>query len=176
MDTLQWLTETEFGKCIFTMLVSMVPIIELRGGLPFGVALGLPFPAGAPLEKLAETASEAHPLMVWSREGELSLSGPCTQTLRAIEKGEDPAALALGVEQAIGKALARTISWVCEKEQLSQVLLAGGVSANREIRRQLEDFLGQRQIGLWAPDPRYSVDGAVGNAWAALLRERQEEP
>ena len=141
-----------------------------------GVALGLPFPAGAPLEKLAETASEAHPLKVWSREGELSLSGPCTQTLRAIEKGEDPAALALGVEQAIGKALARTISWVCEKEQLSQVLLAGGVSANREIRRQLEDFLGQRQIGLWAPDPRYSVDGAVGNAWAALLRERQEEP
>ena len=43
MDTLQWLTETEFGKCIFTMLVSMVPIIELRGGLPFGVALGLPY-------------------------------------------------------------------------------------------------------------------------------------
>ena len=25
------------------MLVSMVPIIELRGGLPFGVALGLPY-------------------------------------------------------------------------------------------------------------------------------------
>ncbi len=46
MDTLQWLTETEFGKCIFTMLVSMVPIIELRGGLPFGVALGLPYPPG----------------------------------------------------------------------------------------------------------------------------------
>ena len=25
------------------MLVSMLPIIELRGGLPFGVALGLPY-------------------------------------------------------------------------------------------------------------------------------------
>ena len=34
MDTLQWLTETEFGKCIFTMLVSMVPIIELRADCP----------------------------------------------------------------------------------------------------------------------------------------------
>ena len=44
MDTLQWLTETEFGKCIFTMLVSMVPIIELRGGLPYGIALGLDYP------------------------------------------------------------------------------------------------------------------------------------
>ena len=43
MDILQWLTNPEFGKCLFTMLVSMVPIIELRGGLPFGVALGLPY-------------------------------------------------------------------------------------------------------------------------------------
>ena len=43
MDIFQWLTDTTFGKCIFTMLVSMIPIIELRGGLPFGVALGLPY-------------------------------------------------------------------------------------------------------------------------------------
>lgn len=141
-----------------------------------GVALGLPFPAGAPLEKLADTASEAYPLKVWSQAGELSLSGPCSQALRAIQQGADAAGLALGVERAIGKALARTIGWVCEKEQLSQVLLAGGVSANGEIRRQLEGYLARRQIGLWAPDPRYSVDGAVGNAWAAVLRERQGEP
>lgn len=43
MDIFQWLTDTMVGKCVFTMLVSMVPIIELRGGLPFGVALGLPY-------------------------------------------------------------------------------------------------------------------------------------
>ena len=43
MELLQWLTDTIAGKCIFTMLVSMIPIIELRGGLPFGVALGLPY-------------------------------------------------------------------------------------------------------------------------------------
>lgn len=43
MDLFQWLTGTESGKFLFTMLVSMIPIIELRGGLPFGVALGLPY-------------------------------------------------------------------------------------------------------------------------------------
>lgn len=43
METIQWLMDTTTGKCIFTMLVSMIPIIELRGGLPFGVALGLPY-------------------------------------------------------------------------------------------------------------------------------------
>lgn len=43
MELFQFLTDTTVGKCIFTMLVSMLPIIELRGGLPFGVALGLPY-------------------------------------------------------------------------------------------------------------------------------------
>jgi len=43
MELFQFLTDTTLGKCVFTMLVSMLPIIELRGGLPFGVALGLPY-------------------------------------------------------------------------------------------------------------------------------------
>ena len=41
MDIMQWLTATGVGELVFTVLVSMVPIIELRGGIPFGVALGL---------------------------------------------------------------------------------------------------------------------------------------
>ena len=50
MELYEFLTTTTGGKCLFTMLVSMLPIIELRGGVPFGMAvLGLPawlaFPA-----------------------------------------------------------------------------------------------------------------------------------
>ena len=41
MELLTWLTETLFGRLIFTTLVSLVPVVELRGGIPFGVALGL---------------------------------------------------------------------------------------------------------------------------------------
>lgn len=43
MELFDWLTDTTAGQFVFTMLVSMIPIIELRGGLPFGVALGLPY-------------------------------------------------------------------------------------------------------------------------------------
>ena len=43
MELFDFLTSTTGGKCLFTMLVSMLPIIELRGGLHFGVALGLPY-------------------------------------------------------------------------------------------------------------------------------------
>ena len=52
MDLFQWLTDTTTGKCIFTMLVSMIPIVELRGGLPFGVALGLPYHLAFPFAVL----------------------------------------------------------------------------------------------------------------------------
>lgn len=41
MELLEWLTSNDLGELFFTMLVSMVPIIELRGGVPFGTALGL---------------------------------------------------------------------------------------------------------------------------------------
>ena len=43
MELFAFLTGTTGGKCLFTMLVSMIPVIELRGGLPFGVALVLPY-------------------------------------------------------------------------------------------------------------------------------------
>jgi uncharacterized membrane protein len=52
MEIFQWLTGTTPGKCVFTMLVSMIPVVELRGGLPFGVALGLPYSLAFPFAVL----------------------------------------------------------------------------------------------------------------------------
>ena len=45
MDILTWLTTTAAGEFCFTILVSMIPVVELRGGIPFGVAAGLSVPA-----------------------------------------------------------------------------------------------------------------------------------
>lgn len=36
-----WLTQTTIGKLIATFFISMVPVVELRLGLPYGIALGL---------------------------------------------------------------------------------------------------------------------------------------
>ena len=41
---LTWLTQTVAGKAAATFLISMAPIVELRGGLPYGIALGLDYP------------------------------------------------------------------------------------------------------------------------------------
>lgn len=40
---IQALWETQWGKMLLTAAVSMVPVVELRGGIPFGTALGLTY-------------------------------------------------------------------------------------------------------------------------------------
>lgn len=44
---MEFLWESEFGKAMMTLLVSMVPLIELRGAIPLGVAHGLSIPFAA---------------------------------------------------------------------------------------------------------------------------------
>lgn len=41
---ISWFLQTEFGRIISTFLISMMPVIELRGGLPYGIASGLSYP------------------------------------------------------------------------------------------------------------------------------------
>ena len=44
---LAWLTESALGKLLQTFLISMVPVLELRAGIPYGVSLGLDYHAAA---------------------------------------------------------------------------------------------------------------------------------
>ena len=45
LDSLSlWLHETPLGETLLTMLISMLPVVELRLGLPYGIALGLDYP------------------------------------------------------------------------------------------------------------------------------------
>ena len=42
MDLMQWFASNPVGEFIYTMLLAMVPVMELRGAIPIGVAMGLP--------------------------------------------------------------------------------------------------------------------------------------
>lgn len=41
MEILTFFKETEFGHVLMTFFASMLPVLELRGGIPLGVSLGL---------------------------------------------------------------------------------------------------------------------------------------
>lgn len=40
---IEWLTDTALGKFISTFIISMAPVVELRLGLPYGIAQGLDY-------------------------------------------------------------------------------------------------------------------------------------
>ena len=67
-------------------------------------------------------AFHVYPSPIWTKESQLSLSGPCTKALRAAQQGADPAELALGVETAIGQGLACWLL-VREAQRKSKVLV-----------------------------------------------------
>lgn len=55
---ISWLMRTVPGRIVATFFISMVPVIELRGGLPYGIASGLDYPialAAAVLGNMAPT-------------------------------------------------------------------------------------------------------------------------
>lgn len=42
MNISAWLSDSLSGEFVLTALISMLPVVELRGGIPFGISTGLP--------------------------------------------------------------------------------------------------------------------------------------
>ncbi|WP_018132466.1 tRNA (adenosine(37)-N6)-threonylcarbamoyltransferase complex transferase subunit TsaD [Effusibacillus pohliae] len=142
-----------------------------------GVALGLPFPAGPHLEKLARSASPEHAaIRLPSPVSGLnwSFAGPETAARKYIESGAEPAAVARAVEDCIAKGLEKVIRKAMEQTGLQAILVVGGVAANLHIRNRLRRRLGHPAVGakLFFSDPRYSTDNAYGVARIGLLAYR----
>ncbi len=140
-----------------------------------GVALGLQFPTGQALEKLAEQAIEKIDLPVSVNKLDVSLSGPATAALRKLEAGADAASLALGVEYTLAETFARMLRNGAAAYKVQNVILVGGVASNAYIRRHVEVKLAKRQVRLWVPEARFSCDNASGCAALAWRMHRENE-
>ncbi len=134
-----------------------------------GVALGLPFPAGPHLEKLAVQGRSNALLTVCTRNGGLDchLSGAETQVQRLIREGTMPRE---DIAREVYDLLARTVcKMVCagaEKTGIGQVLIAGGVSSSALFRELVKERIRKRDRDLHVcfGKPEYSGDNAVGVA------------
>lgn len=131
-----------------------------------GVALGLQFPTGPELEKLAATAKAEQmvELPVSVRKLNVSLSGPATAALRKLEAGADGAGLALGVQYALAETFTRMLRNGAAEFKVNAVLLVGGVASNGYIRRHVTEKLAKRRVSVWVPQARFSCDNATGCA------------
>lgn len=131
-----------------------------------GVALGMDFPAGPQLEKLAQKSQD--PLLIPSsvKGSFFSFSGPESCAQRMISEGHAPEDIARAVEKCIAKTLEKCLRSAIKKINIKDVLLAGGVLANNYIRKRLREKLTHTSVGaqLHFAEPRLCVDNSVGVA------------
>lgn len=149
--------------------------IELLGGTTdlhagqfvdrVGVRLGLPFPAGKELERLAQGAdSEAASLLPSAIRGfEVSFSGVESAAQRLIDQHTPPAQVARAVEGCVARTIAKLLQAGLEKTGIKQCLIVGGVASNQFIRSELARRLARKSQLYWA-EPEWSRDQAIGVA------------
>ena len=142
-----------------------------------GVALGLPFPAGPALERLAvscpEKAAALLPASV-SRDGlSCHLSGVETQAQRLIRAGElSRERIAAEVYDVLARTVARLLDGACRRTGARQALVVGGVASSALLRRLVGDRLSRLRspVRVLYGQAQYSADNAAGVASIGMQR------
>lgn len=137
--------------------------------------LGLPYPGGPPLQKLAERgdagAVELPRPLLGSGDLDFSFSGLKTAVFyhvrdRNLSAGERANVAASAQEAIVGVLVAKTLAAVA-REDAAAVILTGGVAVNARLRARLREALGT--IPLIVPQPQYCTDNAAMIGAAAVL-------
>jgi N6-L-threonylcarbamoyladenine synthase len=136
--------------------------------------LGLPWPGGPHLERLAaggDPRAVALPRPLLGRPGcDFSFSGLKTAVARQ-EGAAAPADLAASFQAAVAEVLADRARHALAMQQGARaIVVAGGVAANGAVRRALGEVAAAAGLPLIAPPARLCTDNAVMVAWAGLRR------
>jgi len=149
-----------------------------------GKLLGLPWPGGPALERLAATGDPARyrfPRPLLRRPGcDFSFSGLKTAVAQAVAGHPpgplplaDAADLAAGFQAAVTAVIADRVDHALAMlPEAGLLVVAGGVAANGAIRAALQRIADAHHLPLVAPPLRLCTDNAVMVAWAAIERLR----
>lgn len=144
-------------------------------------ALGLGYPGGPALERLAATGDGSRfdlpRALLGRKDCDFSFSGLKTAASRlaaACETDQDRADLADAVQTAIARQLAersdRAMKAYAEAHDHRLFVVAGGVAANRTVRATLEATAARNGFAFLAPPMAYCTDNAAMIALAGAER------
>ena len=128
-------------------------------------ALGLPYPGGVSIEKLAKDGdSEAirFPIAM-KNEADFSFSGLKSAVINYINnhadyKKED---IAASFQQAVVTALSEKAMSSCLSNNCHKLTLTGGVASNGALRKRMQETCGASGIEFYAPEPIFCTDNAA---------------
>lgn len=153
-----------------------------------GKLLGLDYPAGAALSKLAEKGTVGRyrfPRPMTDRPGlDFSFSGLKTFAANTInqaikEEGELSEQTKADIAYAFQDAVIDTLMIKCRRALkqtgLKRLVIAGGVSANQPLRRKLEKLMQEFKGEVFYPQPQFCTDNGAMIAYVGFLRLKQGE-
>ncbi len=133
-------------------------------------AMGLSYPGGVNLDKIAtEPDFKKYPLPTphTANEFDFSFSGLKTAVLNTInnasQKGEgiDVTVLCATLRHKVCDILIDKTLKAAKKHGYNQIVVAGGVSANSELRKRLKEVCEKEKIKLFYPSLKYCGDNAA---------------
>lgn len=145
--------------------------------------LGLPYPGGPQVAKLAELGEVGRfvfPRPMIKHQGvDFSFSGLKTYTLNTVTEHSDEngvldnqtrADIACAFQQAVVETLVIKCKRALKQESLSQLVMAGGVSANTQLRSSLESALKKINAKVFYARPEFCTDNGAMIAYAGAQR------
>ncbi len=148
--------------------------------------LGLPYPGGALLSKLAERGDPgkyALPRpMLHSGDLNFSFSGLKTAVLTLVREQGDAvdeafkADAARAFQEAIVEVLVKKSLKAIKQTGLKQLVVAGGVGANRQLRATLDDEARRKRFRVYYPELEFCTDNGAMIALAGCLRLQAGTP
>lgn len=147
-------------------------------------ALGFPYPGGPHVDKLALEAEQSEELpRAWLEPDsyDFSFSGLKSAVLNAVnqhkmrgEEGYQPA-IARGFQESVIEVLVEKAIRAIRSTGAKQLLLCGGVAANRGLRASLSERCESEQISLIIPPFKYCTDNAAMIGAAAYLKWKESK-
>lgn len=150
--------------------------------------LGLPYPGGPPVEKLARTGDPsrfrfARPMLRRNQQPgdddfyDVSFSGLKTAVLHAVRDGtaDDSAHIARGFHDALVETLVEKTARAVEQFGRQRVVLGGGVAGNRTLVEAMRQRMRRLNAEVFAPSSRLATDNAAMIARAGLFHYERGE-
>lgn len=140
-----------------------------------GVHMGLDFPCGPEMEKLARKGTAKSLLPVSRKNLECSFSGAEAQIKRLLDGGMKREDAAMEIYSFLSRSIAWLVVSACRKTCTPRALLAGGVASSLLLRGELTRRVKKldQDVRLYWGKPELSGDNACGVALiGAGLHER----
>ena len=153
-----------------------------------GKLIGLPYPGGPHVERLAATGDPARyrfprPMLRRNQQPEdadfydVSFSGLKTAVLHAVRAGtaDDHPHIARGFHDALVETLVEKTARAVQQYRRERVVLGGGVAGNRTLAAAMQVRMRRLGATVYAPSARLATDNAAMIARAGLFHFERGE-